>query len=193
METDFPKGWTGEGGGLSRDHKRIQGEKWENGEGESETKSSGPSRGKRRGKSGRAGRRRRRKGREGGERGGAGRGTPGSGRGAPAGAATRAGCGAPELREAERERLKVPRPCCGPGAACCRREERSGARRPETRNLASRARRGGRAGRKRREGRRPGSELPRRLGEHREWGSGEGRRPGRDGLPGDGEALKALC
>lgn len=78
METDVPKGWTGERGGLSRDHKRIRAKKWENGEGESETKSSGPSllRGwswEEMGKSGRAGRRRRRKGREGGEpgRGGA--------------------------------------------------------------------------------------------------------------------------
>lgn len=73
----------------------------------------------------------------------------------------------------------------GPGAACCRREERSGARRAETRNLASRARR---ARRKRRGGCRAlssgGASVNPGLG---------GRRPGWDGLPGDAAALKALC
>lgn len=34
METDVPKGWNRERGGLNRNHKRFPGKKWENGEGE---------------------------------------------------------------------------------------------------------------------------------------------------------------
>lgn len=152
METDVPKDWNRERGGLSRNHKGFQGKSGRTERVRARQRAAGrgcseAGRGKKWGKkvAGRGG---------GGGRGvreesGAGRGTPGLGRGTPAGAATRAD----RRREAERERLKVPRPCSGPGgprAAGGRSEAELGSLKPETSRpgrgaarLAGRKRRGG--------------------------------------------------
>lgn len=192
METDVPKDWNRERGGLSRNHKGFQGKSGRTERVRARQRAAG------RGCS-EAGRGKKWEKKVAGPGGGGGRGVreeSGAGRGAgprawgagrrPGRRRGRTGSG---RRSASASKFLGLAP--GPGAACCRREERSGARQPETRNLASRARRGA-ARREEAAGRRRGPELPRRFGEHRA-GGGEGRRPGRDGLPGDGAALKALC
>lgn len=190
METDVPKDWNRERGGLSRNHKGFQGKSGRTERVRARQRAAG------RGCS-EAGRGKKWEKKVAGRGGGGGRGVreeSGAGRGAGPrvwGAGRRPG--RRRGRQAAGGGARAPQSSSallrarGPRAAGGRSEAGLGSLKPET----SRPGRGA-ARREEAAGRRRGPELPRRFGEHRA-GGGEGRRPGRDGLPGDGAALKALC